>query len=126
MIYNADASSSPESITMNAHHVETTLTHNGTLTLRDLPFHAGDVVEVIILPRPTKPTPVKEKGKGQRKARERERSGQQTAPFPLRGSLELGCSPKELEEEMRHIRGMWAEAAHRSSIYRRRTLITLL
>jgi len=100
---------------MNAHHVEATLTQNGTLTLRDLPFHAGDAVEVIILPRPTKPTPVKEKERGRRKARERERSRQKIAPFPLRGSLELGCSPEELEEEMRRIRGMWAEAAHRSS-----------
>ena len=36
---------------MNAHHVETVLTENGTLTLRDLPFQAGDAVEVIILER---------------------------------------------------------------------------
>ncbi len=90
---------------MNAHHVEATLTHNGTLTLRDLPFHAGDAVEVIILPRPTQPTAVKEKERGQRKAWERERSRQKTAPFPLRGSLELDCSLEELEEEMRCIRG---------------------
>jgi hypothetical protein len=26
---------------MNAHHIETILTENGTLTLRDLPFQAG-------------------------------------------------------------------------------------
>lgn len=94
---------------MNVHHVEATLTQNGTLTLRDLPFHAGDAVEVIISPRLTKPPPVEEKEGRRRKARERERPQQKTAPFPLRGSLELGCSPKELEEEMRRIRGMWAE-----------------
>ena len=100
---------------MKAHHVEATLTHNGTLTLSDLPFYAGDGVKVIILPRPTKPALLKEKERGQRKARERERSRQKTAPFLLRGSLELGCSPEELEEEMRHIRDRWVEAAHRSS-----------
>ncbi len=33
---------------MNAHKVETVLTEDGTLTLRGLPFHAGDAVEVII------------------------------------------------------------------------------
>ena len=36
---------------MSVHHVETTLTQDGTLTLRDLPFQAGDAVEVIIVPR---------------------------------------------------------------------------
>ena len=36
---------------MAVHRVETTLNQNGTLTLTDLPFHAGDEVEVIILPR---------------------------------------------------------------------------
>ena len=35
---------------MNAHHVETILTENG-MTLRDLPFQVGDVVEVTILER---------------------------------------------------------------------------
>lgn len=34
---------------MNAHKIETILTEDGTLTLQGLPFHAGDVVEVIIL-----------------------------------------------------------------------------
>jgi hypothetical protein len=34
--------------------VETTLDQDGTLTLTDLPFHAGDSVEVIILARPSK------------------------------------------------------------------------
>ena len=36
---------------MSVHHVETTLTQDGTLTLSDLPFQAGDSVEVIIVPR---------------------------------------------------------------------------
>lgn len=40
---------------MNAHRVETTLNQDGTLTLRDIPFQAGDTVEVIILERPRKP-----------------------------------------------------------------------
>ena len=34
---------------MNAHRIETVLTEDGTLTLRGLPFQAGDTVEVIIL-----------------------------------------------------------------------------
>ncbi|MFN6198743.1 MAG: hypothetical protein ACK4YS_09090 [Aphanizomenon sp.] len=34
---------------MNAHKIETALTEDGTLVLKGLPFHAGDVVEVIIL-----------------------------------------------------------------------------
>jgi hypothetical protein len=34
---------------MNAHKIETVLPEDGTLTLEALPFHAGDVVEVIIL-----------------------------------------------------------------------------
>jgi hypothetical protein len=37
---------------MQAYRVETTLKHDGTLTLRDLPFQAGEVVEVIILAQP--------------------------------------------------------------------------
>ncbi|MBO1055308.1 MAG: hypothetical protein HEQ27_01760 [Dolichospermum sp. JUN01] len=34
---------------MNAHKIETSLTEDGTLVLKGLPFYAGDVVEVIIL-----------------------------------------------------------------------------
>ena len=34
---------------MNAHKIETVLNEDGTLTLRGLPFRAGDTVEVIIL-----------------------------------------------------------------------------
>ena len=36
---------------MSVHRIETTLNQDGTLTLTDLPFQAGDAVEVIILPR---------------------------------------------------------------------------
>lgn len=36
---------------MNSHRVETTITEDGLLTLKDIPFHAGDSVEVIILAR---------------------------------------------------------------------------
>ena len=34
---------------MNAHKVQTILTEDGALMLQDLPFHAGDAVEVIII-----------------------------------------------------------------------------
>jgi hypothetical protein len=40
---------------MSAHHIEITLAQDGKLTLDELPFHAGDTVEVIILGRQTKP-----------------------------------------------------------------------
>ena len=39
---------------MSVHRIETTLAKEGTLTLTNLPFHAGDAVEVLILPRPQK------------------------------------------------------------------------
>ena len=39
---------------MNVHRVETTVAKDGTLTLTNLPFHAGDAVEVLILPRAQK------------------------------------------------------------------------
>ncbi|HZB95216.1 MAG TPA: hypothetical protein VE268_04575 [Herpetosiphonaceae bacterium] len=41
---------------MEAHRIETTLIHDGTLVLDHLPFHAGDVVEVIILAQPAAET----------------------------------------------------------------------
>ena len=40
---------------MDTHRIETTLEQDGTLTLKDLPFHAGETVEVIILPKSTPP-----------------------------------------------------------------------
>jgi hypothetical protein len=36
---------------METFRLDTTLTQDGTLTLHDLPFQAGDSVEVIIVPR---------------------------------------------------------------------------
>ncbi len=36
---------------MKAHKVETILSEDGALILKDLPFHVGDAVEVIILER---------------------------------------------------------------------------
>ena len=36
-------------VDMIAHRVETTLNQDGTLTLDNLPFHAGEAVEIIIL-----------------------------------------------------------------------------
>jgi hypothetical protein len=40
---------------MSAHHIEITLSQDGKLTLDELPFRAGDKVEVIILARQSKP-----------------------------------------------------------------------
>lgn len=40
---------------MQAHRVKATVDQDGTLTLRDLPFHAGETVEVIILAQPSPP-----------------------------------------------------------------------
>ena len=37
---------------MTAHRIEATLTEDATLVLHDLPFHAGESVDVIILARP--------------------------------------------------------------------------
>jgi hypothetical protein len=39
---------------MSTHHVETKLTEDGKLTLNDLPFHAGEAVEVVVMSRPSK------------------------------------------------------------------------
>lgn len=37
---------------VNAHKIETTIAEDGTLTLKGLPFQAGEAVEVIVLQRP--------------------------------------------------------------------------
>lgn len=60
---------------MQAYRVETHVQYDGQLTLRNLPLHAGDVVEVIILVR----TP------------------QSTAsnPYPLRGTAITYRNPTE-------------------------------
>lgn len=49
------------------------------------------------------------------KARAFERSTKKTAPFKLKGSLELRCSAAELANEMRRIRARWARAIERST-----------
>jgi hypothetical protein len=41
-------------MTMNTHRIETTLVKDGTLVLEELPFQAGDSVEVIIVTRVSK------------------------------------------------------------------------
>ena len=38
---------------MQAHRAEATLSEDGTITLRDIPFRRGDAVEIIVLPRQT-------------------------------------------------------------------------
>lgn len=37
---------------MNPHRLKTTIREDGKLTLEDIPFHAGDTVEVVIFERP--------------------------------------------------------------------------
>ena len=37
---------------MQAHRAETTLSEDGVITLRDIPFRRGESVEVIVLPFP--------------------------------------------------------------------------
>jgi hypothetical protein len=39
---------------MNTHKLALTLTEDGKLMLTDLPFHAGDTVEIILLEHPNK------------------------------------------------------------------------
>ncbi len=39
-------------LAMQAHRAETTLSEDGVITLRDLPFRRGDSVEVIVLSFP--------------------------------------------------------------------------
>ena len=44
---------------MQAHRVETIIHEDGSLLVKDVPFHPGEVVEVIILPQ--QPTSAAEK-----------------------------------------------------------------
>ncbi len=37
---------------LQTHHIRATLTQDGTLTLDDLPFRAGEAVEIIVRPHP--------------------------------------------------------------------------
>ncbi len=41
-------------VIMVAHRIETTLQQDGKLSLDNLPFHAGEAVEIIILAVPTR------------------------------------------------------------------------
>ncbi|BAY62514.1 hypothetical protein NIES22_25880 [Calothrix brevissima NIES-22] len=50
---------------MKAHRIKTILTEDGTLIVKDLPFQAGEAVEIIILESQTHPQPAN--------------------PYPLRG-----------------------------------------
>ena len=50
-----------------AHRVEATLQQDGTLTLEQLPFRAGQAVEVILIPQPAT-------------------AGLPANPYPLRGT----------------------------------------
>ena len=50
-----------------------------------------------------------------RKAHAFDRSPQEKQPFTVRGSLELCCSPEELEEELISIRSRWTESIRQSA-----------
>ena len=54
MIYNTAQAVGRRQVEMSTHHVETKLTEDGKLTLNDLPFHAGEAVEVIVMSRTNK------------------------------------------------------------------------
>ncbi|WP_414619190.1 hypothetical protein [Calothrix sp. CCY 0018] len=54
--------------------IETVLNEDGTLTLRGLPFHAGDAVEVIIL-------------KNSQQKQESASESKVKKPFPLEGKV---------------------------------------
>ena len=68
---------------MNAHKIETSLTEDGTLVLEGLPFHAGDVVEVIILQPQTAQHQIKSL------------ETQNTNLYPLRGKVIRYDDPTE-------------------------------
>lgn len=68
---------------MNAHKIETSLTEDGTLVLKGLPFHAGDVVEVIILQPQTAQHQIKSP------------ETQNTNLYPLRGKVIRYDDPTE-------------------------------
>jgi len=68
---------------MNAHKIETALTEDGTLVLKGLPFHAGDVVEVIILQPQTAQHQIKSL------------ETQNTNLYPLRGKVIRYDDPTE-------------------------------
>lgn len=69
---------------MNVHRIETTINQDGTLTLKDIPFQAGDEVEVIILERPPKTS--------------------EGNPYPLRGQPVQYDAPTEPVEDVKQLR----------------------
>ena len=60
---------------MQAHRIETTLSEDGIITLRDIPFRRGDSVEIIVLPFSAAATP--------------------TSRYPLRGTPVTLLAPTE-------------------------------
>lgn len=60
---------------MQAHRIETTLSEDGVITLRNIPFHRGESVEVIVLSFPE--------------------SIGSNSRYPLRGSPVILVSPTE-------------------------------
>ena len=67
---------------MNAHKIETVLNEDGTLTLRGLPFRAGDAVEVIVLESRTRQHEVPTRSPD-------------SNPYPLRGKVIRYDDPTE-------------------------------
>ncbi len=68
---------------MNPHKIEAVLTEDGTLMLRDLPFYAGDTVEVFILSAKTPQN------------QETASSQPETNLYPMRGKLIRYDDPTE-------------------------------
>ncbi len=62
---------------MQAYHVQTAVAHDGSIKLNNLPFRAGDAVEVIILMRPSASPHLKQN------------------PYPLRGTPITYIDPTE-------------------------------
>jgi hypothetical protein len=75
---------------MNAYKVETILSEDGALMLKDLPFHVGDAVEVIILERSPSVSAGEAALKGLgRLPSQTEKAEDQAEPnlYPLRGTV---------------------------------------
>jgi hypothetical protein len=86
---------------MNAYKVETILSEDGALTLKDLPFHVGDAVEVIILERSPSVSAGEAalKGQGESPSQTKaEKAEDQAEPnlYPLRGTVLFYEDPFEL------------------------------
>jgi hypothetical protein len=77
---------------MNAYKVEAILSEDGTLTLKDLPFHVGDAVEVIILERSRS---VSEGGLPSQAEAEKAEDRPEPSLYQLRGTVLLYEDPFE-------------------------------